>query len=94
MNLTPGGKNIVPMRDGYYTHPDTPNTISQPLMMLPDGHLEGLRIVLQECQRFLNECSIPGNKPRERKLNPACNHATNAQSCVRTLLSSQPDFQA
>ncbi|RPA93680.1 hypothetical protein L873DRAFT_1704112, partial [Choiromyces venosus 120613-1] len=29
MNLSPGGKNTDPMRDGYYTHPDHPDTIYQ-----------------------------------------------------------------
>ena len=100
MNLTPGGKNTVPMRDGYYIHPDHPHTICSQSMMLPDGRLKGLRIVLQERglwpqgQRFLTQCSIPGVNPGERKPNPACRHATNANCCARALLSSQPDFQA
>ena len=100
MNLTPGGKNTLPMRDGYYIHPDNSHTICPQSMMLPDGRLKGLRIVLQERglwpngQKFLTQCSIPGANPGDRKLNPACRHATNANCCARALLSSQPDFQA
>jgi len=42
MNLTPGGKNSVPMRNGYYTKSDDPHTVHQQSMMLPDGQLKGL----------------------------------------------------
>jgi len=100
MNLTPGGKNTLPMRDGYYIHPDNPHILRRQSMMLPDGRLKGLKIVLQErglwpaSQRFLPQCSIPGTNPGERKPNPASRHATNANCCARALLSSQPDFQA
>jgi len=100
MNLTQGGKNTLPMRDGYYIHPDNPHILRRQSMMLPDGCLKGLKIVLQERglwpagQRFLTQCSIPGTNPGERKPNLACRHATNTNCCARTLLSSQPDFQA
>ncbi|RPB05507.1 hypothetical protein L873DRAFT_1825217 [Choiromyces venosus 120613-1] len=69
-------------------------------MMGRDGRLKGLQIVLQERglwpsgRKFLTQCSIPGDSPGERKPNPACKHATNANCCARALLSSQPDFQA
>jgi len=59
-----------------------------------------LKIILQERglwpegQRFLTQCRIPGELPREKKANPACKHASNANCCARALLSSQPDFQA
>jgi len=46
MNLTPGGKNTLPMRDGYYIHPDKPQILRQQSMMLPDRRLKGLKIVL------------------------------------------------
>ncbi|RPA91703.1 hypothetical protein L873DRAFT_1780507 [Choiromyces venosus 120613-1] len=65
-----------------------------------DRRLKGLQIVLQERglwpsgRKFLTQCSIPGDSPGERKPNPACKHATNANCCARALLSSQPDFQA
>ena len=100
MNLTPDGKNTLPMRDGYYIHPDNSHTLRQQFMMLPDGPLQGLKIVLQEGglwpagQRFLTQCSIPDANPGERTPNPACRHATNANCCARALFSSQPDFQA
>lgn len=32
--------------------------------------------------------------PGERKANPACRHAVNANCCAWALLSSQPDFQS
>jgi len=48
MNLTPGGKNTVPMRPGYYIDPNNPLTILQQSMMLPDSRIKGLKIVLQE----------------------------------------------
>jgi len=88
------------MRNGYYTKSDDPHTVHQQSMMLPDGQLKGLRIVLQELglwlqdQKLLTQCSVAGNKPEERKRNPACKHATNAQCCAQGLLSSQPDFKA
>ncbi|RPA93141.1 hypothetical protein L873DRAFT_1847383 [Choiromyces venosus 120613-1] len=100
LNLTPGGKNLLPMRPGYYRDPSNPNTILPQSMMGRDGRLKGLQIVLQEHglwpsgRKFLTQCSIPGDSPRERKPNPACKHATNANCCARALLSSQPDFQA
>jgi len=100
MNLTPGGKNMVPIRDEYYIHPSDPHATYQQSMMLPDGRLKGLRIVLQERglwpqqSKLLTQCTIPGNKPGERKPNPACKYAINANCCACGLLSSQPDFQA
>ena len=100
MNLTPGGKNTVPMRPGYYIDPNNPLTTLQQSMMLPDGRLKGLKIVLQERglwpqqSKFLTQCSIQGKNPGERKPNPACKHASNANCCARALLSSQPDFLA
>jgi len=33
----PGGKNTVPMRNGFYIHPDTPNSTQVQCMMLCDG---------------------------------------------------------
>ena len=68
-------------------------------MMLPDGRLKGLKMILQvrglwpEGQRFLTQCTIPGDTPGERKVNLACRHAVNANCCARALFSSQPDFQ-
>lgn len=100
MNLTPGGVNTLPMRDGWYTKPEDPNTIYQQKMALPDGRLKGLKLVLEERglwptnRRLLTQCTIPGDKPGQRKPNPACKYASNADCCARALLSSQPDFQA
>jgi len=48
LNLTPRGKNAVPMRHGYFTHPESPEVIQIQSMMLPDGRLKGLKIILQE----------------------------------------------
>jgi hypothetical protein len=99
LNLTPGGKNAVPMRHGYFTHPDSPEVIQIQSMMLPDGRLKGLKIILPERglwpegRRFLTQCTIPGDTPGERKVNPACRHAVNANCCAQALLSSQPYFQ-
>jgi len=98
-NLTLGGKNTLPMRDGYYIPPDNPHILRQQSMMLLDGRLKGVNIVLEERglwpagQRFLTQCSIPDTNPGERKPNPACRHATNVNCCARALLSSQPNFQ-
>jgi len=100
MNVTLGGKNTLPMRDGYYIQPDNPLILRQQSMMLPDGGLKGLKTVLQERglwpagQRFPTQCSIPGTNPGQRKPNPVYRHATNANCCARALLSSRPDFQA
>jgi len=100
LNLTPGGKHSLPMRNGYFTHPDNPSIVQVQSMMLPNGQLKGLKIILQERglwpngQKFLTQCSIPGDLPGERKANPACRHAVNANCCARALLSSQPDFQS
>ena len=88
MNLTPGGKNTVPMRDGWFVQTGGSQERQIQSMMLPDGRLKGLRIVLQErglwpsgC-KFLAQCSIPGDHSGTTKLNPACKYASNA-SCAR-----------
>jgi len=100
LNLTPGGKNTVPMRNGYFASLENAHAVPVQTMMLPDGRLKGLKIILQERglwpegQRFLTQCMIPGELPGEKKANPACRHASNANCCARALLSSQPDFQA
>jgi len=99
MNLTPGGKNSVPMQDGWFVGSDNPSVIQRQFMILPDRRLKGLQIVLQKrglwpqgC-KFLTQCSIPGQNPGTTKLNPACKYASNESCCARALLSSQPDFQ-
>ena len=100
MNLTPGGKNTVPMRDGWFVQADRPGEVQKQSMMLPDGRLKGLRIVLQERGlwltglKFLAQWSIPVETPGTTKLNPASKYASNASCCACALLSSQPDFQA
>ena len=99
MNLTLGGKNTVPMCDGWYFKEGNSGKIQKQSMMLADGRLKGLRIVLQECglwsqgHKLLTQCSIPGDSPGTTKLNPACKYISNASCCARVLLSSQPDFQ-
>ncbi|RPA89569.1 hypothetical protein L873DRAFT_1721202, partial [Choiromyces venosus 120613-1] len=37
INLTPRGKNTLPMRPGYFKNADNPNTVIAQTMMLPDG---------------------------------------------------------
>ena len=96
MNLTPGGKNTVPMRDGWFVKD---NQIQKQSMMLPDGRLKGLKKVLEERglwpqgRKFLTQCSIPGSTPGTTKLKPTCKYAKHSSCCARALLSSQPDFQ-
>ena len=46
LNLTAGGKNTVPIRDGYYIHSNDLYTTRRQSMMLPDGRLKGLHIIL------------------------------------------------
>jgi len=100
LNLTPGGKHSHPMRNRYFTHPDNPSIVQVQLMMLQNGQLKGEKIILQETglwpngQKFLTQCSIPGDFPGEQKANPACRHVVNANCCARALLSSQPDLQS
>jgi len=48
LNLTPGGKNTLPMWDGYFKMPHDPNTIHQEKMVICDGRLKGLKLVLEE----------------------------------------------
>jgi len=48
MNLSPGGKNTVPMRDGWFFKDGNSGEIQKQSMILMDGQLKGLRIVLQE----------------------------------------------
>jgi len=100
INLSLGGKNTLPMRDGYFTKPDNPATVVQQKMVLPNGQLKGLKLVLQERglwpanRKLLTQCTIPGDTPGQRKPKPSCKYACNADCCARALLSSQPDFQA
>jgi len=100
LNLTPGGKHSLPMRNGYFTHPDNPSIVQVQSMMLPNGQLKGLKIILQERglwpdgQKFLTQYSIPGDLQGEQKANPAFRHAVNANCFAQALLSSQPDFQS
>ena len=100
LNLMPGGKNTVPMRNGFYTHPNTPNITQVQSMMLPDGQVKGLKLILEERglwptgRKFLTQCTIAVEASGERKPNPACKYATNSNCCARALLSSQPDFRA
>jgi len=100
LNLTPGGKNTLPMRDGYFKMPNDPNTIHQQKMVLPDGRLKGLKLVLEEQgiwpanRKILTQCTIPGDIPGQRKPKSSCKYATNADCCARALLFSQADFQA
>ena len=48
LNLTAGGKHMVPIRDGYYIDSNDPYTTHLQSMMLPDGRLKGLPIIIQE----------------------------------------------
>jgi len=100
MNRTPGGKNTLPMRDGWFTKSDDPTIIQQHKMTLPDGRLKGLKLVLEERglwpsnRKLLTQCTIPGDKPGQWKPKPSCRYASNSDCCAGALLSSQPDFQA
>ncbi|RPA97965.1 hypothetical protein L873DRAFT_1836176 [Choiromyces venosus 120613-1] len=100
LNLTPGGKNTLPMRDGWFKKAGNPVTMHTQCMMLPDGRVKGLKIVLEERglwptnRKLLTQCTIPGDTPGQRKPNPACKYGSNTDCCARALLSSQPDFQA
>ena len=99
MNLTHGGKNTVPMRDGWFFKEGNSGEIQKQSMVLADRRSKGLRIVLQECglwpqgPKLLTQCSIPGDSPGTTKLNPACKYASNASCCARALLSSQANFK-
>ncbi|RPA96607.1 hypothetical protein L873DRAFT_1924692 [Choiromyces venosus 120613-1] len=100
MNLTLGGKNTLPMRDGYFSKSNDPTIIYQKKMVLPNSQPKGLKIVLRECSlwptncMFLIQCSIPGDISVQTKPNSACRYASNLDCSARVLLSSQPDFQA
>lgn len=100
INLTLGGKNVVPIRDGLLVKPDRPYEIPRLSIILPNGWLKGLRIVPQETgfwptgREFLAQCSIPGNCPGTTKLKSTCKYASNVSSYSCALLSAQPDFQA
>ncbi|RPA89937.1 hypothetical protein L873DRAFT_1882374 [Choiromyces venosus 120613-1] len=100
LNLTPGGKNTLPMRDGWFKKAGNPVTIHTQCMILHDGHVKGLKIVLEERglwptnRKLLTQCTIPGDTPGQRKPNPACKYGSNTDCCAHALLSSQLDFQA
>ena len=49
VKLTPGGKNTVLIRNGYFSSLDNPNAVQVQTMILPHGRLKGLKIILQEC---------------------------------------------
>ena len=99
INLNPGGKNTIPMRDGWHFKEGNSGEIQKKSMMLTDGRLKGLRIVLHERglwpqgRKLLTQCSILGDSPGTTKLNPACKYTSDASCCAPALLSSQPDFQ-
>ena len=67
---------------------------------MSDGRLKGLKLVLEERglwpanRKLLTQYTIPGDKPSQRKPNPARKYASNADYCAHALLSSEPDFQA
>jgi len=88
MNLSPGGKNTVPMRDGWFFKDGNSGEIQKQSMMLMDGQLKGLRIVLQERglwpqgRKLLTQCSIAGHSPGTTQHNPACKYASNASCCA------------
>ena len=99
INLNPGGKNMIPMRDGWHFKEGNSGEIQKQSMMLTDGRSKGLRIVLHERglwpqgRKLLTQSSILGDSPGTTKLNPACKYASDASCCAHALLSSQPDFQ-
>lgn len=94
-NLSDGGKNCMPIRDGWFINTEGQRIVQK--MQYDSGIQKGIKQILLERNLFTNaegkygllfQCKKCGDKtPRNQR------PVNNDRCCARYVLSQQPDFQ-